>query len=170
MFLPGNISLADKAGKAAKNAAKKAFAPKKIGKTDSISSGGKKIQSKTGGKQNPGQKTNSNKGKGNPDIEVTIPSNRYPETSKHIQDAQKAGHPDILTINRSGAKTRRKDSIGGFDKVPGKDLDEYPPAMFKEGGMGASVRPVSPSDNRGAGAYLGNKLRNYPDGTKVRIK
>ncbi|MGM8216749.1 RHS repeat-associated core domain-containing protein, partial [Bacillaceae bacterium W0354] len=112
----------------------------------------------------------NNKGASKADVEVTIPSNRYPETSKHIQDAQKAGHPDTLTIDRSGAKLRRKDSLSGLDKVPGKDLDEYPPAMFKEGGMGASVRPVSPSDNRGAGAYLGNKLRNYPDGTKVRIK
>jgi hypothetical protein len=37
-------------------------------------------------------------------------------------------------------------------------------------GTGSSVRPVSPSDNRGAGAYLGNKLRNYPDGTRVRLK
>jgi hypothetical protein len=104
------------------------------------------------------------------DNEVTIPSNRYPETSKHIHDAQKAGHPDILTIGRSGAKSRRKDSLSGLDKFPGKDLNEYPPAMFKEGGTGASVRPVSPSDNRGAGAYLGNKLRNYPDGTRVRLK
>ena len=71
LLLPGNISLAAKAGKAAKNAAKKAFAPKKIGKTDTISSGGKKIQSKTGGKQNPGQKTNSNKGNAKPDYYVS---------------------------------------------------------------------------------------------------
>ncbi|WP_284140759.1 NucA/NucB deoxyribonuclease domain-containing protein [Virgibacillus sp. LDC-1] len=117
-----------------------------------------------------GAASNVSKGTGKVDVEVTIPSNRYPETSKHIQDAQKAGHPDTLTIDRSGAKLRRKDSLSGLDKVPGKDLDEYPPAMFKEGGMGASVRPVSPSDNRGAGAYLGNKLRNYPDGTRVRLK
>ena len=110
------------------------------------------------------------KGVSKADVEVTIPSNRYPETSKHIRDAQKAGHPDILTIDRSGAKSRRKDSIGGLNKIPGKDLDEYPPAMFKEGGKGASVRPINSSDNRGSGAYLGNKLRNYPDGTRVKIK
>lgn len=79
-------------------------------------------------------------------------------------------HPEISTIDRSGAKMRRMDSIGGLDKVPGKDLDEYPPAMFKEGSKGASVKPVSQSDNRGAGAYLGNKLRNYPDGTKIRLQ
>lgn len=51
-----------------------------------------------------------------------------------------------------------------------KDLDEYPPAMFEEGGEGASVRPISPSDNRGAGASMGNQLRQYPDGTQVKIR
>lgn len=38
--------------------------------------------------------------------------------------------------------------------------------MFEEGGTGASVRPVSPSDNRGAGSSMGHQL----DGTKIRIK
>ena len=85
-------------------------------------------------------------------------------------DAQEAGHPDILTIDRPGAKGRRKESLKGYDKVKGMDLDEYPPAMFKEGGSGASVRPVTPSDNRGAGSYIGNKLRKYLDGTKIRIR
>ncbi|WP_155760351.1 hypothetical protein [Clostridium pasteurianum] len=42
--------------------------------------------------------------------------------------------------------------------------------MFRKGGMGASVRPFSPSDNRGAGSALGHKLRAFPDGTRVRIK
>jgi hypothetical protein len=36
-------------------------------------------------------------------------------------------------------------------KLVSKDRDEYPPAMFNEGG-GASVRKINPSDNRGAGA------------------
>ena len=58
----------------------------------------------------------------------------------------------------------------GIDKVPGKDLDEYPPAMFKEGGNGASVRPINPSDNRGAGSTFGHKLRQYLNGTKVKFK
>ncbi|WP_318836570.1 NucA/NucB deoxyribonuclease domain-containing protein [Pseudomonas khavaziana] len=49
-------------------------------------------------------------------------------------------------------------------------LDEYPPAMFKEGGTGASVRPISPKDNMGAGACIGNACRGLPDGEKVRIK
>ena len=48
-------------------------------------------------------------------------------------------------------------------------LDEYPPAMFREGGQGSSVRPVTPRDNRGAGACIGNQCRGLPDGTRVRI-
>ncbi|WP_423815646.1 NucA/NucB deoxyribonuclease domain-containing protein [Ralstonia solanacearum species complex bacterium KE056] len=48
-------------------------------------------------------------------------------------------------------------------------LDEYPPAMFKEGGAGASVRAISPRDNMSAGACIGNACRGLPDGTRVRI-
>jgi hypothetical protein len=46
---------------------------------------------------------------------------------------------------------------------------EYPPGMFKEGGAGASVRPIEPSDNARAGACIGNACRGLADGTKVRI-
>ncbi|MGQ7856665.1 hypothetical protein ACUN24_20700 [Pedobacter sp. WC2501] len=42
-------------------------------------------------------------------------------------------------------------------------------AMFTEGGNGASVRYINPSDNRGAGSAIGNGLRKYPDGTIVKI-
>ena len=74
-----------------------------------------------------------------------------------------------MTIDRAGALPNRAASLKGYDKVPGKQLDEYPPAMFKEGGAGASIRPISPSSNMGAGASLGNQIRRLPDGTKVRI-
>ncbi|NRY60176.1 NucA/NucB deoxyribonuclease domain-containing protein [Clostridium beijerinckii] len=57
-----------------------------------------------------------------------------------------------------------------YDKVKAKDIDEYPPAMFREGGAGTSVRPIAPSDNMGAGSWLGHGLRAYPNGTRVRIK
>ncbi|MDQ0196281.1 NucA/NucB deoxyribonuclease domain-containing protein [Paenibacillus wynnii] len=112
-----------------------------------------------------------NKGKGKIDCpECTISRGKYPESAQHIEDAIKNGQPDTLTINRGGAKSNRRDSLKGLEKVQGKDLDEYPPAMFGEGGKGASVRPISPSDNRGAGSSMGHKLRQYPDGTKIRIK
>jgi len=101
---------------------------------------------------------------------VKLPSSKYPESAAHARDAQAAGHPDVLTIDRPGAPGNRGASLKGIDKVPGKQLDEYPPAMFKEGGAGASVRPVTPSDNMGAGACIGNQCRGLPDGATVRIE
>ncbi|WP_297425744.1 NucA/NucB deoxyribonuclease domain-containing protein [Clostridium sp.] len=103
-------------------------------------------------------------------VEVEISRSKYPESAKHIEDAIANGQPDVLTINRSGSKLNRKASLKGIDKVPGKDLDEYPPAMFEEGGDGASVRPINPSDNRGSGSTAGHQLRPYPNGTKVKYK
>lgn len=41
--------------------------------------------------------------------------------------------------------------------------------MFKEGGTGASIEYINPSDNRGAGAVIGNALEGIPDGTQVEI-
>ncbi len=103
-------------------------------------------------------------------VEIAISKNKYPESAQHIEDAIASGHPDVLTIEREGAKENRKLAQEGVAKVEGKDLDEYPPAMFAEGGKGASVRPIDPSDNRGAGASMGNQLRGYPDGTHVKIE
>jgi hypothetical protein len=74
-----------------------------------------------------------------------------------------------LHIERSQARTNRAEALKGYDTVPEMELDEYPPAMFREGGAGASVRAISPSDNKGAGASLGNQLRKHPDGTRVQL-
>ncbi|MEV4708509.1 RHS repeat-associated core domain-containing protein [Actinoplanes sp. NPDC049316] len=101
--------------------------------------------------------------------EVPISRATHPQSAQHIEDAQAAGHPDIVTINRPGAKANRRESLRGHPKVAGKQLDEYPPAMFEEGGKGASVRAIDPGDNGGAGARIGNLLRGYPDGTRVKI-
>jgi hypothetical protein len=101
---------------------------------------------------------------------VDISRAKYGDAAEHIADAQKAGHPDVLTIARDGAAANRKASIGGLPKVPGKQLDEYPPAMFKEGGAGASVRAISPKNNMGVGACIGNACRGLANGEKVRIR
>jgi hypothetical protein len=102
-----------------------------------------------------------------PQVEVSASS--YPESAAHIEDAQAAGQPSELTIDRAGAAARRAQSIRGVPSMPGLDRDEYPPAMFQEGGTGSSVRGIDPSDNRGAGASIGNQCRQYPDGTVVCI-
>jgi hypothetical protein len=101
---------------------------------------------------------------------IPISRTKYGEAADHIADAQKAGHSDVLEIAREGASGNRRSAIGGLPKVLGKQLDEYPPAMFKEGGAGASVRAISPKDNMAAGACIGNACRGLANGDKIRIK
>jgi hypothetical protein len=101
--------------------------------------------------------------------EIVIDRTKYPETAQHIENAIAAGHPDELIIARPGAKGNRKESLKNYPTVPGKDRDEYPPAVFQEGGTDASVQPINPSDNRGAGSSMGHQLKPYPNGTKVKI-
>jgi hypothetical protein len=102
--------------------------------------------------------------------EITLSRSVHGEAAHHAEDAIREGHPDVLTIERGGAAANRKASTGAFANVPGKHLDEYPPAMFKEGGSGASVRPISPRYNMSAGACIGNACRGLPNGTQIRIK
>ncbi len=116
-----------------------------------------------------GQKQDVASGADKPVRDVVVPSDKYPESAGHIQDAQNNGQPDVLTVDRGGARGRRADAMNGQPTVPGQDRDEYPPAMFGEGGKGASVRPISPTDNRGAGACIGAQCRDLPDGSRVRI-
>ncbi len=101
--------------------------------------------------------------------EITVSRSRHPESAQHVEDAQNAGHPTELTIDRQGATQRRRESMRGNPRQPGLDRDEYPPAMFQEGGTGSSVRGIDPSDNRGAGSSMGHQARDYADGTRVRL-
>jgi len=103
------------------------------------------------------------------DLEISISKSDYPETAAHIEDAIKNGHPDLITIDRTMADANRAASLDGIPTKPGFDRDEWPMAMFTEGGDGASIRYINPSDNRGAGSAIGNGLRKYPDGTIVKI-
>jgi len=102
--------------------------------------------------------------------EITLSRSLHGEAATHAADAIAAGKPSILTVERGGAAANRSESIGGMPKVPGKHLDEYPPAMFREGGKGASVRAINPRDNMSAGACIGNACRSLPDGSRVKIK
>ncbi len=102
----------------------------------------------------------------NYDIILEISKSEYPESAQHIEDAQALGHDDVLTIDRAGAKDNRKSSLRGWATKSGKDRDEYPPAMFQEGGS-ADIAYISPWDNRASGASFGGKLRGYGNGTRV---
>lgn len=94
---------------------------------------------------------------------------KYPQSAKHIIDAQKAGAPKILTVDRAGAAQRRKIALQGKKIKPNKDRDEYPMAMTKEGGNGASVKAIDKSDNRGAGACIGAQCRDVANGEKIHV-
>lgn len=80
------------------------------------------------------------------------------------------GKPVVLTIDRKGAAQRQKEALKDTPTKTGYDRDEYPPAMFKEGGKEASVRHISPRDNRGAGSCIGQQCKPYTDGDRIEIK
>ncbi|MFX3634520.1 MAG: DNA-entry nuclease [Candidatus Pristimantibacillus sp.] len=101
------------------------------------------------------------------DHTLYFPADRYPETAKHIKDAIAAGESSICTIDREGAEENRKESLRGIETKKGFDRDEWPMAMCAEGGEGADIAYISPSDNRGAGSWVSNQLEDWPDGTRV---
>ena len=94
----------------------------------------------------------------------------FPETAQHIQDAMKNGHPDILTISRLDATERRAESLKDMKIEKGLDRYEWLMPMFKEGRKGASVRYISPSDNRGAGATIMHALKGKLKDTRVLFR
>jgi hypothetical protein len=102
-------------------------------------------------------------------IQLTFPSDRYPETAKHIQDAIAKGESATCTINREQAEENRKESLKGIPTKKGYDRDEWPMAMCQEGGKGADIEYITPSDNRGAGSWVGNQLEDYANGTRVEF-
>jgi uncharacterized protein RhaS with RHS repeats len=103
------------------------------------------------------------------DYELRLSKSKYPETFGHIDDAIKSGKSRIVTIDRSGADANRSASLKNYPTKRKLDRDEWPMAMFREGGDGASVRYINPSDNKGAGSSIGKALENLPDGTRVKI-
>jgi hypothetical protein len=115
------------------------------------------------------------------DYEIVIDSKKYPESAQHIQEAQSGTiwrgdvatqgqpKPSVVTIDKAGADANREESLRGLATSHGMDRDEYPPAMFKEGGAGASAKYISSGDNQGSGAAMGNQLRGLPEGTRVKI-
>ncbi|MGW3273881.1 putative T7SS-secreted protein [Streptomyces kronopolitis] len=113
---------------------------------------------------------------------VIIDKVKYPETAQHVDEAQSGiswrgderreqQQPSDLTIDRDGAKDNRKQSLHGIPtRGPEKlDRDEYPPAMFEEGGLGASVKYIDRSDNRGAGSSMKGQLTGLDNGEHVTV-
>ena len=102
-------------------------------------------------------------------VQLEFPADRYPETARHIQEAIKSGESAICTIDRNEAEENRKESLKGVPTKKGYDRDEWPMAMCAEGGSGADIEYITPSDNRGAGSWVGNQLDDFADGTRVEF-
>ena len=102
-------------------------------------------------------------------VYVELDMSRYPETTGHFQDAIAAGEAALLHIDRENAALHREQSLAAFPPRTGFDRDEYPPAMSEEGGYGADVRYIDPSDNRGAGSSMGNQLEDWCEEQPFRI-
>jgi hypothetical protein len=103
-------------------------------------------------------------------VYVELSTSRYPETADHWRDAIRADHSALLHIDRENADLHRKQSLAGFPPREGFDRDEYEIAMSAEGGYGASVRYIDPSDNRGSGASVGNQLEGWCEDQPFRIR
>ncbi|PTM53240.1 RHS repeat-associated core domain-containing protein [Desmospora activa] len=103
------------------------------------------------------------------DVEIFLSKDNFPETAQHIQDAIAAGYPSIVTIERTGADQRRSEAVSQLPPRSDKDRDEWPMAMFAEGGKNADVRYIDPNDNQQAGNFVGQALRPNANGTRVRF-
>lgn len=101
------------------------------------------------------------------DVKLKFPADKYPETARHIKNAIKKGASPVCTIDREGADENREESLKNIPTKRGYDRDEFPMAMCEEGGAGADIEYISPSDNRGAGSWVSHKLSEYEDGTAV---
>jgi Deoxyribonuclease NucA/NucB len=102
-------------------------------------------------------------------VRVALSASKYPETTDHISDAIAAGQPSLLHIDRADGDAHRAASLADYPPRSGFDRDEWPMAVSAEGGAGADVRYISPSDNRGSGATVGNALEGWCEDQPFRI-
>lgn len=91
---------------------------------------------------------------------------RTPEIYQHTLNAFKAGKPQKLHYDkdRLRQKVRRDEATGPYPVVAGKSRDEYPYASTYEGGKGAMVAYVSPSENSRQGYDLQSLYATMSDG------
>lgn len=105
--------------------------------------------------------------------DVLIRRSQHPAAAEHIEHAQRHGQPSVLHVDRAGADTRRRASIGTVNRetrpARGYDRDEYPPAFTREGGSNSNVRFIPAGDNRGAGSSMRQQIREVQDGEKIRV-
>ena len=110
---------------------------------------------------------------------ISFSATKYPNIRRHFLDALRKGWPRTLVLNRAGADARRDRLLASYPTRPGRDRDEYPPAVGRGTGPGlergvnprgwrADVRYVPSHENRSHGSTMGIKLRRFCNGTRFR--
>lgn len=81
----------------------------------------------------------------------------------HVNAIAKKGKPVYLTYdsNEKNRRDRRKAATSPYPTIPGAERDEYPYATTIEGGVGASIEYVNPTDNQRHGKYISTIRQAY---------
>lgn len=98
-------------------------------------------------------------------ISVPLTTAKHSAAIVHASDAIAHGYPRVLVWHPDGAEKRRAALLKTIPTKAGHDRDEYPPAAGRAV-IRADVRHIPSSQNRSAGAILGNTLRRYCAGTR----
>ncbi|SJM92261.1 hypothetical protein CRENPOLYSF2_2590018 [Crenothrix polyspora] len=117
---------------------------------------------------------------------IIIPpaTTKHPQSAKHVEEAQAAKYPRIVTVDRPSTlarrtlvntfpamKTCRADNkkINTGDPKTDYDCDEYPQAVFRENAGKPSVKSIRANDNRGSGNKIGYYLKAHANENQVEV-
>jgi hypothetical protein len=99
-----------------------------------------------------------------PGVYVDLNDVTNAQTIAHERAAVANGQARILHWDPADADAHRALSLKGHRARSGFDRDEYPPAATQEGGTGADIAYISPSDNRSAGARMKAQMAPFCPG------
>lgn len=102
-------------------------------------------------------------------VRIVFSKASYPHITKHIKKSWRLGYRKVLRINRPGADERRDKALAGIPTKDGFDRDEAPAAVLRKRWR-ADVAYVPSSENRSAGASLGNQISPYCNGVRVKYR
>jgi RHS repeat-associated protein len=102
--------------------------------------------------------------------ELQISATKYPNLAENIENALRAGHPDVLTHGGDVAANRAA-ALEGIPNIRGLSRDEFPFASSMEGGRGSWVGHIPAAEQNSQGALISNFLRanNIGPGTQYRV-
>lgn len=89
---------------------------------------------------------------------LEISASKYPEFAENILNAQRAGHPSVLTHGGDAAANRAA-ALKGVPNIKGLCRDEYPFASSIQGGGGSWVGHIPKSQQQAQGGLITDFLR-----------